>query len=1309
MMAKQTYPYILGYVITIILILSNVKIVSSNEKNQYATTTTAAAATTTSTATAFPNAALEVTDVSVAISSTQRFHAATTSTAHVYPMSKMTLHNTSSTTLDEEPSKPNDQKEVHKQVDRPTNSGKNSSNRMRINNNSNSNSNVEQQRQNDYLVQQDAENPKQLLSSIHSLSLQDAVDVQANLSEKNHNHAQVIIQQRNDVQSTTPPLIYHDQFMNEYKKTPSNAIESSTASSAEVLPAKAKTNIEMRYVQPNEHNEPLEHNNGASISHGSSSGRTVSGNRRSEIGTNDDNNNDDSRKSDEITSMPMKIVRDNVNVASDAVSRLNSEESDGATKVNKTFAFDNSKLLSTDNNNNNNKYQRREHRDDGIDDDDSFSLEESSHLKFNERSRYLETDLDEFDNDEPEQSDVNVNDQLEWPSDKFEELTLDDIDDMNKKSTNIHARSWTKDDSMDSLQESITPRTATAQQNILKISKSNKSKSIKRLAVGSATVSDAAPPPQLPQALLEIRLNKSPPMSPPNEKQFIKSQSFRFITNLYDQYEWDADELRKVLSPRCASDMYVYLDALIKGKIWAAKASDASGRYRGQFMFDNNHWLGSILECDGLAKIDEMEVSFFVATTLVASPEPLIEKHILRVGQCLPAICTTEDVRSILDADPWARKFMDNFVNATTEQGRADISVLGVRRVPGDYSAWKDRQFYMVIFICITFVGLTVWATIYEISLSNMRREMDDENVLPSRQAIHPIHITKAPKTNGQQQQQQRIYSYENATIGLENTEPTLKIDKIHTNNIINGCTLELHPISIEHNNGNHLANNNRTALYRLNTQYNNNNANNINNNHHAGNNDDANDSNHLKRGLKHSRNGSTTTTYTTKTMRTHEQNHLSIPQQLLLSFALPTNIKTILSTKKLPQDSIGCIHGLRVFSMMWTILVHTYLQLYAVSENRYTKILQEKTFWFQILGNASYTVDTFFFISGFLVTLLFLRTKTTTKTSSEGHFISFVAEAKQSFLLVLYRYIRLTPVYFMVIIINAVTLKYVYNKAVFTPGLPDHITCPNYWWRNILYIQTWFPFTQLCMLWAWYLADDMQFYIWAIVILILSRRYGRTAVALIVTFLLASWVVSALVSLHFNYTHKVAEPLESFGYLYEKPWTRLGPYVMGMIAGYILNRYKSAPPAITPFINIVLWTMSLSVMLLLVFGVWNGTLNLLWTALYVSLGHSAWGMALIWIVLSCKWGLGKPIDSLLSLRALLPLSRLTYCAYLVHPVTQISVSLDLKGPIHIDHAIVFTIFLGNVVIAYWVALILALLFEAPIVRLLKILFSKQQ
>lgn len=102
-----------------------------------------------------------------------------------------------------------------------------------------------------------------------------------------------------------------------------------------------------------------------------------------------------------------------------------------------------------------------------------------------------------------------------------------------------------------------------------------------------------------------------------------------------------------------------------------------------------------------------------------------------------------------------------------------------------------------------------------------------------------------------------------------------------------------------------------------------------------------------------------------------------------------------------------------------------------------------------------------------------------------------------------------------------------------------------------------------------------------------------------------------------------------------------------------------------------------------------------------------AWGFALIWITLSCKWGLAKPIDNLLSYRALLPLSRLTYCAYLIHPVTQIALSYQLNGTIHIQHSLVLTIFLGNAVVSYGCAFILSLMFEAPVVRVLKILFEK--
>lgn len=74
---------------------------------------------------------------------------------------------------------------------------------------------------------------------------------------------------------------------------------------------------------------------------------------------------------------------------------------------------------------------------------------------------------------------------------------------------------------------------------------------------------------------------------------------------------------------------------------------------------------------------------------------------------------------------------------------------------------------------------------------------------------------------------------------------------------------------------------------------------------------------------------------------------------KFLLCFSLISNGKAIMclktpskvdnSSPSLPyftitipfQDSLTSIHGIRLFSLLWTIMVHTYLQFFALSENR--------------------------------------------------------------------------------------------------------------------------------------------------------------------------------------------------------------------------------------------------------------------------------------------------------------------------------------------------------------------------------------
>lgn len=127
------------------------------------------------------------------------------------------------------------------------------------------------------------------------------------------------------------------------------------------------------------------------------------------------------------------------------------------------------------------------------------------------------------------------------------------------------------------------------------------------------------------------------------------------------------------------------------------------------------------------------------------------------------------------------------------------------------------------------------------------------------------------------------------------------------------------------------------------------------------------------------------------------------------------------------------------------------------------------------------------------------------------------------------------------------------------------------------------------------------------------------------------------------------------------------------MVAAYIFYHFKT-PPKINRKMNILLWTVSLGILFLTLFGVWNGSLSVMGTAFYVSLGHTGWGFGLIWIVLSCCWGYSKFINNILSYPIFYPLSRLTYCAYLIHPLIQILTHHNSEGSMHLDHVFLVSI-----------------------------------
>ncbi|CAG9765093.1 unnamed protein product [Ceutorhynchus assimilis] len=429
----------------------------------------------------------------------------------------------------------------------------------------------------------------------------------------------------------------------------------------------------------------------------------------------------------------------------------------------------------------------------------------------------------------------------------------------------------------------------------------------------------------------------------------------------------------------------------------------------------------------------------------------------------------------------------------------------------------------------------------------------------------------------------------------------------------------------------------------------------------------------------------------------------------LLLSFSAITNGNKIMSVNHESKDAIGCLHGLRVVSIGWIILVHTYLNVFGVGRNKALRTITERKFMYQTISNATFSVDTFFFISGLLVTLGFFRHEATKSKKADKETLTrkIFSNIFSYLIMISYRLLRLTPAYLFVLGANEVTMRYIHSNSVFTPAIIDHITCDKFWWRNILYINNFFPQREFCMLWSWYIANDTQFFAIASILLMIAVKGPKQlkfSVLAIIVLLLSSWMVTFILAIQHNYVARVQEPFALFDELYDKPWMRIGPYLIGMVIGYIIFNINGQV-IFTPAIVTIGWISSIVCLGSLVYGLGKQGLVIPVSAFYVALGHTAWGLSLAWITVACCTGYGGPFNLLFSCRLFLPLSRLTYCAYLVHPILMCITSFSLDGSLQIHNNLTVVIFFGNFLLSFLVAFIISLGFEAPVINLKKLIF----
>ncbi|CAG5014950.1 unnamed protein product [Parnassius apollo] len=400
--------------------------------------------------------------------------------------------------------------------------------------------------------------------------------------------------------------------------------------------------------------------------------------------------------------------------------------------------------------------------------------------------------------------------------------------------------------------------------------------------------------------------------------------------------------------------------------------------------------------------------------------------------------------------------------------------------------------------------------------------------------------------------------------------------------------------------------------------------------------------------------------------------------------------------------------NGLRAITIFLVITEHALLPFLIASDN--TLFFEEKyhNILYHLYFDGTIIVQIFFIISGCLLAYYL-------QVWSEKKDLSWKMIPKG----ILARWLRLTPSYAIVLAISLTWLRFFGSGPLWGQVVNSVVKdCRRYGWLHLIYINNYID-NSLCMTHSWYLAADMQLYIFGLVLLILVQREYARKVVLSVMFVIAliipafhtyiqnlnAYFIAYPESTRFYF---VADP--TFNNTYKRGHTNLANYILGLGLGLLIHKMQKEKFNIKKYrkFKFVYWAIvPVGIGVILCSGLFymdGVSPPLLLKAVYSGLVKPVFGFITLLLILGMVFKMENIYRGIFEWQGWTSPARVSYSAYIIHMLLIRSITGSRTTLIHITLPYIIIIQVGTGILCYLVAFPFWLLIEAPLSQLVNLI-----